>query len=534
MTRDPDPSPRLATSIPWLWGIVVVIAAAAQIVLLWGTAIPLGIPGEWTWPRIPIDSETLIGLAAGTAWGAGYLGFVWLGARRIERARSAERSLWLIGFILAAAFWLGGVLTSLPGVTGLMRIPFVLYYPRTSGYFWQAAYEVESLPEFLAGYQEAISDSSEPDNYLHIGTHPPGLTTGFVLLRSTCERLPWLTEFANRWQPESVTDAFAIIAQNALLDGQPLSDVDRATLWIAGLLTIVVAGGAVCPLYLLVSRSQPARASWLWAALWPTVPAVVIFLPKSDLLFPTIALVAQVLWLRTLAKPAPVSAAACGLLMLLGLTLSLALVPVGVAFVLQFLWCLWRRPVQRSTLVINVVIAATFFCAGIVAVGMMTQLNLVTIWWQNVQNHAAFYDHNTRSRLAWLGVNVFELAGALGFPLFVSLLPGWVRAVRHGLTAPQEDATASVAVPLNWAPLVVWGLLWLSGKNMGEAARLWLFLMPLLIWAGTTPAVPQGTPGGESSTNRKAECALWCLVIAQVFVCLATALRVDGFDFAGV
>ena len=33
-----------------------------------------------------------------------------------------------------------------------------------------------------------------------------------------------------------------------------------------------------------------------------------------------------------------------------------------------------------------------------------------------------------------------------------------------------------------WCLTAVWVLLWLSGKNMGEAARLWLILMPWPVW----------------------------------------------------
>ena len=33
-----------------------------------------------------------------------------------------------------------------------------------------------------------------------------------------------------------------------------------------------------------------------------------------------------------------------------------------------------------------------------------------------------------------------------------------------------------------WCLTATWLVLWLSGKNMGEAARLWLLFMPWPVW----------------------------------------------------
>ena len=78
-------------------------------------------------------------------------------------------------------------------------------------------------------------------------------------------------------------------------------------------------------------------------------------------------------------------------------------------------------------------------------------------------------------------------------------------------------------------PLIVWGLLWLSGKNQGETARLWLVLYPWLLWM----MVPMFEGKNLSqSDGRIPSLRLWkSTLIWQMFVSLLTVLRVTGFHF---
>jgi hypothetical protein len=72
-------------------------------------------------------------------------------------------------------------------------------------------------------------------------------------------------------------------------------------------------------------------------------------------------------------------------------------------------------------------------------------------------------------------------------------------------------------------------LLWLSGKNMGEAARLWLIIMPWPVWlaAGYFAAYPE-TPQSAASGRFLHRAAL-ALLVVQMIVCLGTVTRVTGF-----
>ena len=89
----------------------------------------------------------------------------------------------------------------------------------------------------------------------------------------------------------------------------------------------------------------------------------------------------------------------------------------------------------------------------------------------NLHHHARFYDEYPRTYRLWLVVNPLELAIALGTPSVV-----WcVTALRAPLGLP-------VTV---WSTLLVLALTNLTGRNMGEVARLWmLYMPPLLVGAG--------------------------------------------------
>src|SRR5690606_13266519 len=135
-------------------------------------------------------------------------------------------------------------------------------------------------------------------------------------------------------------------------------------------------------------------------------------------------------------------------------------------------------------------------------------LNLLAVWLSNYQNHAGFYDAYDRTYWKWLLVNPVELAFSIGLPAIAALVVSLIQRPAIDLRGP--------FVPV----AIVLGLLWLSGKNSGEAARLWLFLMPWVLWIAASI-----WQGDERSRHWRA------VLVAQALVSLATSLRVSGFGF---
>ena len=526
--------------------LVIVLAAVASLALLWLTSVPLGVPGEWTWARLDYTPAAFTwGLTLLLLGGGLYAAFAWLADRRLEDASRLEAALWLLLLVAVSFGWLTAMQSGAITGLGLAKAPHVLFYRRTEGYFYQARYEVESVPEFIAGYESLMAER----DYLHIGTHPPGLTLLYGELLQLCRSSPRLVAWLEQTQPEVVTQTFELLAeQNRLLD-QEFTRTDAACLWLAAILTQLAAALTVVPMFLWLRLSSGRGATWRTIVYWPLAPAVAVFLPKSDALYPLLAIAAAWLWrsawfrCRERLSLVGLMTALLGSVVLWGgMLLSLAFLTVfaliGVQMVCDVLADGPRGRTRQAWLLHQTTVAIAFLGIALIALGGVLSafgyhgLNLLTVWQWNFSNHALFYEHNPRTWWKWVLVNPLELTFAVGAP--VVLLAKWgslrrLRNLRSWLASPVAPFT------------VVWALLWLSGKNMGEAARLWIILMPWL----TASAVNafegeddlEAARGEEAADKRQETCAVlgrrgWLLVLClQMVVAGLTTLRVDGFHF---
>jgi hypothetical protein len=81
---------------------------------------------------------------------------------------------------------------------------------------------------------------------------------------------------------------------------------------------------------------------------------------------------------------------------------------------------------------------------------------------------------------------------------------------------------------LGTAGLIVLGILWISGKNMGEAARLWIVFLPWLLLC-VAPTSPRSLPDEQRAWPGW---VWWSAAGLQAVFCIAAALQIDGFGFS--
>ncbi|MGH7201014.1 MAG: hypothetical protein ACREJB_10450, partial [Planctomycetaceae bacterium] len=185
-----------------MFAAVALLGSAGVAVWLWGTDLPLGVPGEWTWDRIRDGGERvaegLHGAAIAVIAAALYVGFCAAGARPTAAgAQRWETALWLLGLVVAGFGWLWFVQDAPPVPHERSRSVRVLYYPGSSGYFHVARYEITETGAFLAGYEHRMAEG----DVLHAGTHPPGLFLLYRGLIAACDRWPRLVDFARATEP---------------------------------------------------------------------------------------------------------------------------------------------------------------------------------------------------------------------------------------------------------------------------------------------------------------------------------------------
>ncbi len=514
---------------------LIAVSAAVSLALLWLTRIPLGIPGEWVWDRIGYADgavEAMFGIAQIGIVGAIYLLIAWQGQRHIATCSRRELAAWLIGLVLAAFGWLIAVQEGPRDEYRLSKAPFVLYYPASSGYFHAARYDVDSVPQLLQAYEQRMSKG----DVLHEGTHPPGLLVLYRSLISLVEGNGPLIAFSDATTPKSFQEACDTIDYTRRLSGDPLKPEDRAILWLASLLTMMCAAAAVVPLFVVVLQTESRTVAWKAATFWPLIPVLAIFTPKSDVLFVLPAALLVMLWMLAVRRQSAALGALAGVTGWCGLFLSLVFLPIGlIAFLAGLLSAipterdsmragLYRAALRIRSPTVGGVVAVV---AATVLVSQFGQINLVRVWWLNWQNHAGFYDQYSRTVMAWLLVNPIELAFAVGATVTCLAVTSVAKTLRQNRCELRPAVLAIV---------FVWGLLWLSGKNSGEAARLWIPLLPLLMWV--TAIELRGESTGSDINDRPApnsgESAFVIMLIIQIVVSSSTVLRVSGFHFSGM
>ncbi|MFT5322834.1 MAG: hypothetical protein ACI8P0_000675 [Planctomycetaceae bacterium] len=521
-------------------GLISAVALSAiSVAFLWLTDIPLGIPGEWTWERISSSAgaEIVLGAVQSAIAGVVYILIAWLGSRRIANCSRIELVGWLLGLVSVGFGWLLAVQESPPSGRRMSKSAFVLYYPGSSGYFHKARYEIPDSAEFLRGYEDLMAEG----DVLHVGTHPPGLFLFYRAMIDEMERCPALAEFIVSTATESTTEAFDIVDGNLRRSGKELATTDRAVIWLATLLTQACCVLALLPIFFMMRQSQPRETSWRVAVFWPLIPALAIFIPKSDVLFVLPAALLVWTWVCASRRQSFLLGALAGTIGWAGLFCSLAFLPVGlIAFVASLLGTVRlpdyedandesRESVFRQLVTpvglwkpllggIAAVVGLTF------VVSLLCEMNLLNVWIHNYHNHAGFYAQFERTVWKWWLVNPVELVFAAGVPVIFLL----VRSAKLNLT----NARAALQHPLLVSFLAVWTLLWLSGKNSGEAARLWCPLLPILLAAAGGLVNSAGSPAATSADEESKNERGWLILLScQAAVCAATVIRVSGFHF---
>ncbi|WP_165064738.1 hypothetical protein [Paludisphaera rhizosphaerae] len=435
--------------------------------------LPLGVAGEWEWSRITVALSPLWLLvsAVGVAAYGGYaaLGFRALG---VPSRRGWRETGWVTGLTASAVLLQVLIATGAPEGYDLTRWGFVHCTKGATGYYDIAREQAASDPwKFLADYPTWI----ESQDVFHIGTHPPGLIATHALLLNLMGRHPSAADFLLATAPPSVIAGFQ---QAAIASERTIPRADRAEMYLISLLTLLAAAGAVAPLYLMARESLPPQLAWASAAFWPLAPALNLFQPGADAAYPFFsagALAAAAWAVRINGAPGFLGwlsillGVVSGAVMAFGMMYTLAFLPVGLIValvVLSRLSTLWRRRFATIAWI------GVGFLTFVGLAWLITSADPIVVWRWNLHHHARFYDSYPRSYLPWLLINPVELAIAAGIPTALWCLTGALADHRY---VPRAA----------WSAIAVVTLANLTGRNMGEVARLWMiFLPPLLTAAG--------------------------------------------------
>ncbi len=536
--------------------ISLVAAAAIQIYVIGDSNIVLGVAGEWQWPRHAFSTPlwNAVSQFLPALFGMVLLSYVAaFGSSRLfqhnarcvgdfERQRIGPptwvTAIFLSGLILASWCWVKTCERSAPALHRNLKSMWVLYDPSSAGYFFEAAFKIESTSTFLETYHDRMLEG----DVLHVGTHPPGLFLLNRLALNTMEAFPALARPLSWLMIRGDIEDFRRIEAEAGL-ARRLTDNELNALVLTSEITTLAAVLTIIPLYYALRCVFNAVIAWRTACLWATFPCLVIFLPKSDVLFTFTSMSAVCLGVHAFAPMAAIGrrfllAIASGIVLWFGLMMSLAHLPVvallGAVCLIRMMRIAMRKNGARSSIpaalgslfLMQVTILITVAGAAY-GFSELTQCNMLDVWQQNLTNHAGFYEQSTRTYSQWLLVNPVELGFAIGLPVAVTCIIGFFTALfsqRNASSGPNE----SLGIDLTFAVVMTIAALWLSGRNSGEAARLWCFLTPwLLVLAAHVFRSEKKSDGLANSAT------IWkTLLFVQIVVCALTSARVSGFSFS--
>jgi len=435
----------------------------------------IGVEGEWVWayhdgpphlgfsflalPVLCVAAMAVIVVIGGRAGAGG------------ERPRQAAAVLAVMLFLCA---W--GLFVVLPAISPAFTYEGLVANanPFAGGYFFEAAHrsERQSLPAYLRGYAARIAALEVKGPLGHVADHPPGAIVVHWGLNRLMAAHPAL---AARFWPETPYSARLAPVISGLV-GKDLGRAEMAGLAASMALFRLAAAVTLLLLYFLARLLLSDRDALLACGLCALIPSLHLFGPYPDQLFPPIAvsavLASELAWRRRSAA----WAAAAGAALFVGLQFTLAFLAVGgliaVSLVLHFVAAgREERPgSRRAVFCLLGGLAGLLVPALLVWVGF--RYNSFAVWKVCYVNHASFAQHFPRSYWKWLLATPVEVAVFTGVPISLAFL--W----RLVGTASGWRRSGQPLDVMSWSLVILLALLVLSGKNLGETARLWIGFMP--------------------------------------------------------
>jgi methylthioxylose transferase len=479
----------------------VLVAAAWWVIDR--TQWPLGVTGEWTWGRFaPHQRAAWLAYGLAGVWAAGLAAWVAWGLGWVERAR---RPVWC-GALVVTTLLAGLFQTEVEHIStpGLFKWMAALYFESAGGPYSAVRDEVTSVDALLRDYPGFLARF--PARQGHVTNQPPGLFTVYRVLLTIFRQQPRLTAHVIAWTPAGMKAAFN---DEARLRGAPIPRPDQALLvavaWASRGLAVLV----MWPVAALVRLRGTRTSAWLAAAAAGLTPAAIAFAPRADTVFPTWTALILLLTGVALYRGSIAAAVVAGLALAIGAFATLVFAAIAMWIVVWVaLHASQTEPGRRWAVVGKTVGGglAGFAVVPVVCFGVW-RLNLPEIWAQNLRYHAEFYQFFPRSYLPWVAVNLMEAAVALGLPAAMLLIFRFGVEIRRAIARRPFDPLL-----LSWWAILL--ALDLSGRNLSEVARLWLFLYPLGAGLGAEVLADLAS----LAQRRLAAAALICLQAAACIV----------------
>jgi len=404
------------------------IALVLAIGLVFFTGVYLKTPGlngtwYWAWPYRDLGITRVLALLV-----LPMLPFA-IALREIARGDAGRNVAWPIALLMLASFGLQ-LLGMLCRPEGLEHLRAVVMSPIATSYFTDAL-KIDDLGTWLADFHTATLAK-------HSATHPPGPILYYWF---------WLQFFS---------------APTAALVG--------------GVALGALATLAIPVLYQFAGLwSDDRQARLVACAYYALVPAIVVFFPEFDQIYPIFAMLAVVAWVRAL-RGSHAAAIAFGVVLFVETFFAYNLLAAGAFLAMYAAYFLWRERGAASAWRALIVASSI----GVAAFGICNAI----AWLCGFDPVRTFVHALAMQKLdaatvirPWSSTVLLDPydfllgAGILAGPLIVM----HVARIAKSFAASREEFALSI---MALATILVVDV---SGLLRGETARLWLFLQPFAI-----------------------------------------------------
>lgn len=470
---------RMPDWVTWLFLLISASLTLLVSALVLSRKWAIGIEGQWQWSfrEILIDPLLLLPSLILLLLLAGLLAIV---ARRGIPNRFVERIF--LCAMLALSLW---AVLSIGGAnpSGRYSAYDSIVAPWAGGYYGEAV-RVEDMGEYLDNYKELISSLRVNDIVRgHIADHPAGPVLFHWLVNRSLGAIPSLSSLLIPADADQPLDATTNVTPRMLaeqLSHAPLSQGKFAGIWGSALL-FRLGFWLTIPIVYFLARSLISReAGMVAAALTAVVPSLHLFGPYSDQLFSLFFMSSIFCWHKALRRGGWMWAGGSSLIVFTGLMWSLSMLVIPAVL---FFWTLFAAYQARlesgawpwrkwSTPLVS---AFAVFLISTLLPSILFGYDTVEVWRICLAQHATFAPLFPRSYMSWTLFNPVEFMVFTGLPTALLFLAACVADV--GIR--RHDGERRAWSPCLWSLVAVLVLLNLSGKNLGETARLWMFMMPL-------------------------------------------------------
>jgi len=342
------------------------------------------------------------------------------------------------------------------------------------------------------------------------------------------ERFP---ELRNTFRQLAPPDAFEVPEIQIALGTFIHKPQHETAAWMGAFALRLLASLVVVALYLLLRTELQPKLALGTTAVGSLLPALYLFNPHPDQLFPAISCLYLFLVYRCLKTMSWKFAVGAGLTIFCGLFFSLSFLVPGFISALVWGMAIYRTGISVGSAKQHLTILAGAVGGILVPTTILLLLfdhNILSVWQVCLENNDRFNAHSGRIYWKWFLFNPAELFIFAGAPLSCLFWFAWSRDLNRrwlGTESPSESDRVKQAVSLldiGLATGLTLILLNVIGKNLGEVGRLWMIVMPLMA-CSAGPIINEWY-----NNNRRAGSLVLLLVLVTLVQTIGLRLFVDA------